>query len=378
MLYLAYGAATTLALLGSYTLPVIVGAVMDGLGFDARRAGLIGAAEVSAMAVASLLVAPLVGSMSVRRVALVCVAVIATVNLLSMIPADFYTLLGLRLIVGVAAGTLYATVVAAIAGSPDPDRLYASVTMVVTLVTGALFMLLPWAIDFAGHRGVFCMFAAIAVAVGPLVLPLPRVTIAPTLEQCAGISGADRASSLVLASALVVSAGAQAIWMYAERIGRHVGMSIEAIGVTLAAATELGILGPLLVVWLGTRFGRTTPLAISMCAVGLSALSLGYADARGIFAAALLLYSASYLLVQPLLLGAAAAVDTRGRVAAATGGMLLVGGAVGSTVAGGVLAGESFVLLAWLVAGCCAVAMMLILPLTLNLERRARSAPLDV
>ena len=366
-------AATVVGLLGFNTLPLLVGAVIDGLGLDARQAGLLGSAEIGAMAAASLLLAPRVGSISRRRVALVSAVVIAAAHALSTLPSGFAPLLSLRLVAGLGEGCLYATVNAAIASSQDPDRLYARVTVVVALVAAALFVAIPWAIDYAGHRGAFGSLAGVAVLVVPLLLWLPRTATAGAHAEILGGGFLGGPSLAVLSSAFVLSLGEGAIWTFVERIGGHVGLSIEAIGIVLAVTTLVGISGAALAAWLGTRLGRTVPLALGMGAIGLSAMVLGHAATPAAYMAAELAYNTAYLFVAPFLLGTAAAVDAQGRVAAATGGIVLVGGAVGPAVAGSVVAWGSFPPLAWFVLGCCVVSILLILPLTLGMDRGIRT-----
>ncbi len=121
LLWAAAG-AVVVGLLGFNTLPLLVGAVMDGLGFDERQAGLLGSMEIGAMAAASLLLAPRVDVLSQRRVALVSVAVVAGAHLLSAFADGFALLMGVRLVAGIGEGCIYATANAVIAGSRDPAR----------------------------------------------------------------------------------------------------------------------------------------------------------------------------------------------------------------------------------------------------------------
>jgi predicted MFS family arabinose efflux permease len=356
-------------LLGFNTLPLLVGAVIDGLGLDARQAGLLGSVEIGAMAAASLLLAPRVGAIPRRRVAIASAAVVIGAHVLSAIPADFALLLSLRLLAGLGEGCIYAIANAVIASSVDPDRLYARVTLVGALAVAALFVAIPYAIEPFAHRGAFGSLAAVALFCVPLLLWLPRSRAGVTrIENPNGVL--LRGPSLaVLASAFVLSVGEGAIWAFVERIGGHVGLSIDEVGVVLAITTVAGVSGAGLAAWLGTRFGRTIPLSLGITAIGAASVVLGYAAIPAAYVGAELAYNTAYLFVTPFLLGTAAAVDARGRVAAATGGMVLVGGALGPAVGGAVVAWGSYPPLGWLVVVCCALAISLILPTTFALDR---------
>ena len=361
-------------MLGSNALPLLVGAVIDGIGFDVRQAGLLGSVEIGAMALASLLLAPRVGSISRRGVALVSAASVAGAHLLSAFPEDFGSLVALRLVAGLGEGCIFATANAVIASSVDPDRLYARVTVVGALAAAGLFVALPHAIELWSQRGAFAALAGVALLCIPLLLLLPASPPAGTRSEILG-GGILRGPALALLTAtFVLSVGEGAIWTFVERIGVRVGLGIDAIGLVLAATTVAGVSGAALAAWLGTRFGRTLPLLLGMSAVGVASVVLGYASVPAAYVAAELLYNTAYLFVAPFLLGTAAAIDTQGRVAATTGGIVLLGAGLGPGIGGVLVAWGSFPPLAWFVVACCATAILVILPLTLALDRVRSSA----
>ncbi len=370
----AAAAATGVGLLGSNALPLLVGALIDGIGFDVRQAGLLGSVEISAMALASLLLAPRVGSISRRGVALVSAAIVAGAHLLSAFPEDFGSLVALRLVAGLGEGCIFATANAVIASSVDPDRLYARVTVVGALAAAGLFVALPYAIELWSQRGAFAALAGVALLCIPLLLLLPSSAPAGTHSEILG-GGILRGPAIaLLLSVFVLSVGEGAIWTFVERIGARVGLGVDAIGLVLAATTVAGVSGAALAIWLGTRFGRTLPLALGISAVGVASVALGYAKGPVAYVAAELVYNTAYLFVAPFLLGTAAAIDTQGRVAAATGGVVLLGAGLGPGIGGVLVAWGSFPPLAWFVVACCTMAILVILPLTLALDRVRASA----
>ena len=259
-----------------------------------------------------------------------------------------------------------------IASSTDPDRLYARVMVGGALAAAALFVGLPHAMEIWAHRGAFALLAAVALLCFPLLVLLPRSAPPGTTSEILG-GGLLRGPALaVLISAFVLSVGEGAIWAFVERIGGHVGLGIDAIGLVLGATTLVGISGAVLAAWLGTRFGRTLPLSLGIAAIGLASVVLGHATGPVAYVAGELVYNTAYLFVAPFLLGTAAAIDTQGRVAAATGGVVLLGAGVGPGIGGVLVAWGSFPPVAWFVVACCGAAILLILPLTLVLDRVRR------
>ncbi len=368
----AAAAASWVGLLGSNSLPLLVGAVIDGIGFDTRQAGLLGSVEIGAMALASLLLAPRVGSISRRGVALVSAAVLAGAQLLSALPESLAWLVMLRVVAGLGEGCVFATANAVIASSVDPDRLYARVTVLGALAAAGLFVGLPYAIELWSQRGAFAALGGAALLCVPLLVLLPRSVPAGMHSEILGGSVPRGPALAVLASALVLSVGEGAIWTFVERIGSHVGLGIDAIGRVLAATTVAGISGAALAAWAGTRFGRTLPLTLGMSMICVAGVILGHATGPVAYVGAELLYNTAYLFVLPFLLGTAAAIDTQGRVAAATGGVVLLGYGLGPGIGGVLVAWGSFPPLAWFLVVCCATAILVILPLTLALDRVGR------
>ena len=61
---------TGVGLLGSNTMPVLVGGLVDGLGLDTTAVGLLASLELLGVAVGGLLVVPFVARVSRRRMAL--------------------------------------------------------------------------------------------------------------------------------------------------------------------------------------------------------------------------------------------------------------------------------------------------------------------
>lgn len=368
-------AATTVALLGFNALPLLVGSVIDGLHLDPGRAGLLGSVEIGAMAAASLLLAPRVGTLSRRGVALGSTAAIALAHLACVAASDFGLLVVLRLTAGLGEGALYATVNAAIAASRDPDRLYAQVTVVSALAASALFLAMPLAIGLWAHAGAFGSLAAVALLCLPLLVFLPETAGLGADQEILGGGWLGGPALAVLIAAFVLSVGEGAIWAFVERIGGHVGLALGTIGLVLAVTTVVGVSGAGLAAWIGTRFGRTLPLAAGIGTIAAAGLVLGHATTPLAFVAAELAYNTAYLFIAPFLLGTAAAVDAQGRVAAATGGAVLVGGAVGPGLGGIAVAWGSYPPLAWLFLACCGAGILLILPLLLRLDRAPARAP---
>ena len=160
--------------LGAETLPVLVGAMMDGLGLDAVRVGRIASVEMGAQALAALGLAPRIDRLDRRRliVAAGCVAVLA--HLGSARASSETEILALRGLAGLAEGTALAVVNAALAASRNPDRTYAAVALAGGILVAGLMGVLPLASEAWQHAGAFVLLAAAVLLALPAAARIPR------------------------------------------------------------------------------------------------------------------------------------------------------------------------------------------------------------
>ena len=153
----------------AHVLPFLVGSLMDGMGLDARRAGLLASAELGAMALGALAVAPRIGRLSRRALALGAGAALLVLHGSSAVADSFAQLLFLRTLAGLAEGCLYAVFVAVAAASIAPTRVYARVEGAGTLLWSGLFLIVPHVVALWQQRGVFGTLFVVTLCCAPLL-----------------------------------------------------------------------------------------------------------------------------------------------------------------------------------------------------------------
>lgn len=369
-LLIAGVAAAGVALIGSNTVPLVVGAMIDGLGVGPQAAGLLAGVEIGGVAVGALLLAPLMATRSRRAVALCGAAIVLGAELAS-VRAPYPALLLPRALAGFGQGLVLAALNAALARSVDPDRLYARVAVIGGLLAAILLSLLPIPIERFAHVGAFVSLAALVACSLPFLLWLPRAPASVSSIDVPGRAGRARRFVLaLLAGVLLQAVGQGSVWAFSERIGASIGMAGESIGRVLGVATLIGILGAGAAERLGTRFGRARPLLAALGLTATSALGIALAPNAAAFAAGQVGLAIAFLFGLPYLMGTAAGLDPGGRVAAAVGGASTVGNALGPTLAGPLVALVSLQALGWLAVACVAAAAALLVPVARALDQR--------
>lgn len=360
-------AAEGAGLLGFDTLPIVLGAVVDRVGLSEGHAGLIASLELAGMAASALLLAPRMGVLPLRALALAGAGLALSAHAASTLASGFAALAAARALAGLAEGALVAAGNALLATSVDPDRLAARMQIVAGLAAACVLSGLPHAVDVAGQRGAFGAMALLVLACVPilaLIPPAARVARSrPPTEITAG-----RAST-VLAAAFLLAAGEGALWAFLERMGVRAGLSAASIGFVLGATTLVGLLGAGLAVWQGTRFGRRAPITAGIACQAASCWVVAHATTPGAYLAATLGYGLSFFFVQPYLVGTAAVMDPRGRIVAAYAGAGLVGAAIGPALGGALVQRFSYPALGWQLAVASAAAIALLLPVATQLDR---------
>jgi predicted MFS family arabinose efflux permease len=360
--------ATSVGLLGSSTMPLMIGAVMDGLGVGAGRAGLIGSIELGAVAVVSLAIAPRVGRLPRRALAWVGAGVVAIGCLLSATAGSLAFLLGARLLSGLGSGAASAAGNAAAASSRDPDRLYAKMAILGGLAAAALLGLLHYALAPWGYRGGYLALAAVAVLCFPLLSWMPPAPGADSSE--AGTPAPRRHLALPLLAALLLEYVCEdSIWVFSERIGLEAGLDLKWVSLTLSGTTVAGLLGAGVATVLGTRLGRTGPILLGISLSAAARFAVAYAETPAVYVAGLLLWGVAFFFTLPYLMGSVAVLDRMGRWSAAAAGMMTIGAGLAPGTAGLLVELAGYRALGWLSLGGWVLVVALILPALRGLAR---------
>jgi predicted MFS family arabinose efflux permease len=353
----------------TYLLPFLVGSLMDGIGLDARRAGVLTSVEMGAMASGALLVAPRIGRLSRKALALGTGAALLVLNGCSAAQDSFVQLLFLRALAGLAEGCLFAVSTAAVAASVAPTRGYAWVEAAGTLLWTGLFLIVPQAVALWQQRGAFGTLFVITLCCAPLFYCLPAH---PPREVEAGDAGWTLWTPSTLA---IVCTGAllylseSSLWAFTERIGGSVGLSGGAVGGVLGMTNLIFVLAALCVSRLHLRWGRALPLGVGIAGFGASLLLIASARSPLQYVAGHTALAIAFAFQWIYLQGLAAAMDPAGRVAAALAGATLVGGALGPAVGGQLAWWGGYPALGALALAAAALALALVLPVAQQLDR---------
>jgi predicted MFS family arabinose efflux permease len=267
------GAILSLLLVASVTeamflvLPSFVGALSDILKMAPSRIGLLGSADLAGIAVATATGPWWLRRLAWRRTTAWALGIFSVANGLCFGVVDFWLLLSLRSVAGLAAGTAYVVALAGIVDTRHATR-NSGLLVCTQVVFAAAGLYAIDAIPIAWRLN--AVYAYILAWTVPTFLccwkyfpedPGDRpVTQAIEWEQI-GLPGAAALAGTCLYFLMIGG-----VWGYIEGVAREAGLTLRQVGTTLGLGLSISIIGPILAAWLGLRLGRALPLIVTALA----------------------------------------------------------------------------------------------------------------
>lgn len=360
-------------------MPALVSGLIDGLGFTQRQAGFVGSANVYGAAFGALAIVPFVARIEWRRASVLLLCVLIAIDAVSLAVGSPAMLTALRAVHGFAGGMLVGVAYSVIARTGSPDRVFGMLLLVQFGLGGLGVMMLPRLVPHFGTGVLFVAlmaFSTVALAMLPFLSDYPRqVPVATTEGTTAPKSLTAPASRgrfvLALLALFLFQAANMGLFAYIIELGDSAGLSREFVSTSVGASTWIGTLGCLLVIAIGTKYGRTLPLAIGLVVTLVGIWCLHYADRRALFFFANGITGISWSLVMPYLLGLASAFDRSGRSAALGGFASKMGLASGPFIGAVLLRGDQYSLLINLSCFGILLCALAALPAARSLDRTA-------
>ncbi|WNZ06741.1 MFS transporter [Streptomyces sp. 11x1] len=339
-LLVALVAGVTLGNAGSNVMPVFVEDMAARFRMSDFESGLVAASQLLATAVMTLTMsgrATRPGRVRSARLGLV-VAVAGFLG--AAFSSGSVTLVLSNLVIGVGLGLVYAMATAALASTDDPDKA-STVTVVGTVCASALLLMAVPAANHSLSEGFgFLVMVAACLMGWPSVGRLPDAS--PTsragVVQGEKAKTASRPSAVLLTGVALLWAVTQGAWSYAAVLGHeNTGMSPSNLSIVLAVSSVVALAGAVAGPYVAGRLGRMRSLAgfVVVQAVCMALLVLTHSPL--LFTAMAVVWQAAQLAVLVQTLGAAAALDSTGRLVASLSGASAMGVGFGPLLVGTLL-----------------------------------------
>jgi MFS family permease len=352
----------------------IVSGLIDALDFTERQAGFIASANVYGAAAGALFAVALVRYVPWRPFAIIALCLMIGVDIGSSLITDLNLLIGVRFLHGLIGGGLVGISYGVFSRTKSPDRVFGMLLAVQFGLGGLGTMLLPRLVPIYGTAALFfalAAFSAVALAMLPF---LAEYRYAPPAKgEAQKIDVAPR--MLSLAAVFLFQLGNMGLAAYMIELGRHYGLSTDYSSAVVGGASWISIAGALLVVAIGTRMGRWTPLLAGSVLAVVGTIAFVWSGNTIVYIAANCVTGIAWAFIIAYLLGMAAEFDRGGRTAAAAGFVSKMGLASGPFLAGALLETQSYDVLIY-ASGAVLVlsALAMLWPAMLSDRRRGAEA----
>lgn len=327
-------------------LPVLLESVANHFHLDPRQIGWLGSDYLGGVAAGGLTSILWINRIRWGVFSAGCLLTLAAGMVVAYLLGPSLPALAVTFVIGLAAGAAYSIAIAAIAATPMPQKGFA-VMLGVELGSGTvmLWVLRPWIIEAWGALGAVLVISAIcAISAGACIwLPYGGVQQRQTGGGGAAASSAVRYAPWIGVVALTIHIGFfTGLWVFLEKIGLDRAMSGVSTSRVLTGAMAVATTLALIASRLGGKGSLVVPLSFAMLAQSAGAVTLMLRqDVPGFLVGALLIVG-PFAFALSYQLALVAVSDTTGKAAAFSGGVQLIGVAVGPFLMGSMIEGHGY------------------------------------
>lgn len=329
-------------------LPGVVNALAGSIGFSDVEAGQIVALNGYGGLLGSTVAIFLVRRIHWQPAILTFLAVLALIDIATVWVADYSIMLGWRFIAGVSGGLSIGMAFSVLARMDNPDRAFGALLFVQFSIGSLVIYLLPGLEILISAYAVFYVMASIAVSGLVFMLCLPalalnRESTRRSMALSEGIQAREYRDAFFLLLAITLyQIAASAIWAYVGLIGLGANIATESVNTYIAITGLLGLVGAMLPVVSGRRFGRLNWLVAGIAQSITAAVLLNFSQHAVLYIIAMALLFLSWPAVLSYLLAVSAEIDSSGRLSTIAAVVSSVGLATGPLLASSLLDNGNF------------------------------------
>ncbi|MFK3819725.1 MFS transporter [Pseudomonas sp. NPDC089407] len=360
---LAASFASTIGGLPFNTLPILLGAMVDSLGFSIEQVGLLGSVCFAGYLLGTLVAVMLIDHLNWRWLTLACALGAATAyGMSSWLPAAVQ--LPMWALIGFFAALMTCLGMRIMGQMANKERaLGMRLGIELGVVAAVLFALPSLVITHFQYAGAAVMLAVVIVLLSVSALALPRRQDF-MVESSANHTGSllsrfafPPAAYVALVCFFLFGSGQIGLWAFLERLGHGLALQPTEMGTVFAVLKLLGGAAALALALVGDRLGVRIPHLLVLAVLGVGLLLLGNAEGFLSYALGAWIWEVGFTWGCVYQTAAIARLDSSGRSI-----MLIPGAFALSSMAGPALAGkllsQGYSELLWLAALCALIPVL--------------------
>lgn len=380
ILLAACTATMTLPDIGIWMRPAVTNTLMAAKGLSEEAAGAVTTAEVLGFSGAMLLCARLASGVSFRRLGLLGFALAVAMSIASIVSYGLALLMVVRVLTAIGFGTMATVAYAAASRVSDTGRAYGYLFSGGMLLSFVALLVLPQLQALFGVNYAFFGFLCFAAVLLPIMWLLPA-NHGFERQVHKGEEGSAEAkarwSRIVLLS-VAFSAQAipyQGVWSFLYVLAAERGLSEEVTGTLVSMATLAALFGSLSSATISRFIGRSRFVMGAVALAGLAIVALLVVREATIFSASACALMFVLFAFYPAVFSTAADIDPSGRGASFLQGLSMLVGGIGPLIAGVLLKDGNLGLMIGGTVVTCALSMVLLGYVYLQLARLPAMSP---
>lgn len=331
-IYLAF--LTTAGIFYINIMPAVINGLKEGLDFSNQQAGFVSSANLYGAALGALSAVFLIKHINWRLWAYTLLVILIAIDLSCIFIQQPISMIAIRAFHGLAGGLLVGIGFAIISRTTEADKTFGYLLLIQWSLGGLGIMYLPGLVPSYGTGALFVSLITFT-SVTLLMLPfLPTYEIeqhAKTVKQQSTIEAKPMLMNLL--GIFLFQAANMGLFAYMISLGKADGLTVEYMSNSLGIASWIALFGALLVIIIGTKYGRTLPLIIAILITALCSWLLHFSAIAEVYLITNILIGITWAFVLPYLFGICAELDKAGQMAAMGGFASKMGLASGPMVA---------------------------------------------
>lgn len=328
-------------------MPAVVNGLKEGLAFTSQQAGFVSSANLYGAAIGALLAVFVIKHIRWQRWCYLLLIALITIDASCIFITEPVTMIAFRAFHGLTGGLLVGIGFSIISRTSEADRTFGYLLLIQWGLGGLGIMYLPGLVPEFGTSALFVSLTTFTL-ITLLMMPfLPHYKVEKIIEPLKTVAS-DTTQRLRLPLTLNLSgiflfqAANMGLFAYMISLGKADGLSLDFMSNALGVASWVALIGALLVILIGTKYGRTIPVVIATLLTAFCSWLLHFSSNEMIYLMTNITIGITWAFVLPYLFGICSELDKSGQMAALGGVASKMGLASGPMIAALVLHDENY------------------------------------
>ncbi|WP_248289609.1 MFS transporter [Thalassotalea sp. Y01] len=342
-------------------MPALVNGLKEGLMFTNQQAGFVSSANLYGAAIGSFAAVLMIKKINWRRWSYGLLMSLLVIDLLCVYIESASVMIAVRGLHGITGGLLVGIGFCIMSRTTESDKTFGYLLFIQWGLGGLGIMYLPAMVPVYGTGILFISLIAFTL-ITLLMLPfLPSYPVSKESSSTAKSKVLTLPLMLTLAAIFLFQAANMGLFAYVIGLGKAEGLSLDFMSPALAMASWIALLGSFLVIIIGTKFGRSLPILLSVMLTAICTWLLHYSEVESIYLITNVVIGITWAFALSYLFGLCSEFDKAGQMAALGGFASKMGLASGPMVAAMLLGDDHYGLVinisAMALIACALIAM---------------------